>query len=159
MADYSATTSDGTATSIDSASLTQKVTPVAADRVRIEDSAASNAPKWVEVGDLPGGGVVEISPSSIGANQNNYNPTNWDTATVVRLSSDAAYDITGFDDTVTAKLKKIFNVGSFNITLKNQSVSSTAANRMVIPGGDLILAPDDIVEIYNDATTARWRVG
>ena len=39
--------------------ITEKVTPVAADLLVIEDSAAANAKKRVQVGNLPGGGVTE----------------------------------------------------------------------------------------------------
>lgn len=37
--------------------ITEKVTPVAADLILIEDSAASNAKKKVQIGNLPGGGA------------------------------------------------------------------------------------------------------
>jgi hypothetical protein len=51
------------------------------------------------------------------------------------------------------------NVGSFAITLKHQSASSTAANRILVPwGGDAIITADSAAVLTYDATTARWRV-
>jgi hypothetical protein len=40
----------------DSGSTSEKATPVSADRLLINDSADSNNPKWVQAGNLPGGG-------------------------------------------------------------------------------------------------------
>jgi hypothetical protein len=44
----------------------EKVTPVAADLILIEDSAAANAKKKVQVGNLPSGGGGSISPAENG---------------------------------------------------------------------------------------------
>lgn len=44
--------------------LTEKVTPVSADLIIIEDSAAANAKKKVQVGNLPGGGGGETNTAS-----------------------------------------------------------------------------------------------
>ena len=81
---------------------------------------------------------------------------------MVRLDSPAAASITGLVavTSVDRRMKKLYNVGSYNITLKHQDTGSTAANRLIIPGAtDLVLAPDDVVDVSYDLTTARWRVG
>lgn len=100
-----------------------------------------------------------ISPASIGANQNNYAPTGWSTADIVRLAGSGNFDITGFDATATTPRKLLWNVTTANtFTLKHESGSSTAANRLVGPyDEDLKLAPDGAIVIHYDSTTARWR--
>jgi hypothetical protein len=66
--------------------VTEKATPVSADLVLIEDSAASNAKKRVQVGNLPGGsgGAISSARVSLTANEalNNGSatPIPWDQA-------------------------------------------------------------------------------
>lgn len=100
-----------------------------------------------------------ISPTSIGANQNNYAPTSWSTADIVRLTASGDFDITGLDATATTTRKLLWNVDTNNtLTLKDESASSTAANRIQCPyGTDLKIPPDGFLSIHYDATTARWR--
>ena len=106
-----------------------------------------------------GGGTVVVSPSSIGSNQNDYNPTSFDSATILRLTSSASYNITGFNAAPAALQKKIINVGSNNITITNQDVLSIAANRIIIPGGsNITMLGDDSVDLFYDVASSRWRV-
>ena len=99
-----------------------------------------------------------ISPTSIGANQNDYNPTGLSTANTLRLTSSAAYNITGLAGGTAGRLVTIHNIGSFNLTLTNESASSTAANRFVLrSASDLILTPNKAMILQYDAITARWR--
>jgi hypothetical protein len=54
----------------------------------------------------------------------------------------------------------LVNVGSFALTLKHQSTSSSAANRFTTPwAGDCILAASggNAVLVY-DSTSSTWRV-
>jgi hypothetical protein len=96
------------------------------------------------------------SPSQITANQNDYAGA---TADINRLSSDAARDITGFSGGADGKTLVLVNVGSNTITLKHQSTSSTAANRIIVPwAADYILAADGAAVLVYDNTTSRWRV-
>lgn len=99
-----------------------------------------------------------ITPATITSNQNDYAPTDSSTgyplttASVVRLSSDASRDITGFNATgVPGQTFIAINVGSFPIVLRDTSASSTASYRMTIPGGDLTLATDEAVWLWWDS--------
>lgn len=97
------------------------------------------------------------SPSTITADQNNYTLPD---QTIVRLSSDAQRNITGFltDANSPGRMARLVNVGSFNIVLQNQNASSTASNRIITGlSKDLVLAPDQSVDIYYDDVSARWR--
>lgn len=97
-----------------------------------------------------------ISPSTITADQNDYNPTGLATASMLRLSADAARTITGLAGGAAGRLATIHNIGASNIVLKDESASSTAANRFAL-AADLTIAPDQAVVIQYDATSSRWR--
>lgn len=99
----------------------------------------------------------DISPSQITADQNNYAPTGFSTATVLRLNSDATRNITGLAGGSDGRTVFIHNVGSFNIVLKDESASSTAGNRFALTA-DVTLAADATSMLQYDSTSSRWRV-
>jgi hypothetical protein len=100
-----------------------------------------------------------ISPSETSATLNNYAPTGLATANLVRFSDSSAVAISGFNGYPLVPIKYFVNVGSTNVTLKHQSTSSSADNRIDVPGGaDLVLLPDDSVVLYYDDTNGYWRV-
>lgn len=68
----------------------------------------------------------ENTPDQITADQNNYVIGNYD---ALRLSSDAARTITGLNRGVKGRSLRIFNIGSFAITLAHQDANSTAEYR------------------------------
>ncbi len=98
-----------------------------------------------------------ITPTQIAANTNNYAPTSGLAASVWRLSSDAARDITGIDNGSTGRVLVLPNVGSYTITLKDASSSSSAENRFSF-GTDIYIPSGQSVAIYYDADSARWRL-
>jgi len=108
---------------------------------------------------LLGGG--EFSPAQITGNQNNFSTFNTDgeIVSVLRLTSDASRTITGLASGEAGRFLCVINVGSFDIVLANQSGSSTAGNRIITgTGANLTVTSDDIVKLYYDDTTERWRV-
>jgi hypothetical protein len=97
-----------------------------------------------------------VSPTALAASANDYSLPAGD---IVRLSSSAAVSITGLAATASGDTRVLLNVGSFAITLANQSASSVAANRLLVSfGSDFIIAPNASALVIYDATTARWRV-
>lgn len=98
-----------------------------------------------------------ISPPQITSNQNDYAPTAFSTAAVLRINSDAARDITGLAGGVGGSLKVVANIGSFTITLKDESGSSTAANRFAL-AADFLLVSDSTIVLQYDSTSSRWRL-
>jgi hypothetical protein len=98
----------------------------------------------------------DISPTQITSNQNDYNPTSLSGANTLRLTSDAARDITGLQGGADGRILFIHNVGSFTITLKDESVSSSSANRFALYS-DITLQSDTGVIIQYDSTSSRWR--
>jgi hypothetical protein len=106
------------------------------------------------------------SPSGYAANQDNLALTG---SAFQRLSGTAARDITGVappsgGSHVDGRMMRIYNVGSFNLTLKHNSTSSTAANRFYCLGAvDTVIAAGDYAELIYDSTNngsaaAGWRV-
>lgn len=101
-----------------------------------------------------------VSPAQITANQNDYAPTNGTNVAVWRLTSDAARTITGIvAPTSNAGVRRlsILNSGSFALTLSHNSGSSTAGNRFTFPRSrDVILLPNENLDLYYDATLTSW---
>lgn len=98
----------------------------------------------------------DITPTQIAVSTNDYAPTGFSTASAVRLSTDAARNITGLAGGSDGRIIILHNVGSFNTVLTNQDAASSAANRFLF-GGDLTLLPDYSVTLRYDATASRWR--
>lgn len=112
-------------------------------------------------------GTVTLAHSDVGnspatltqftAAQNNLS---LGTGGIVRISSNAAVNITGFAATSGGDARMLSNVGSFAITLKHSDAASTAANRILCVGNaDVVIAAGGSAVVYYDATDSRWRVG
>ena len=98
----------------------------------------------------------ERTPAQFVANQDNYDPGNYD---VLRISSDASRTVSGFSDGRKGRILHLVNVGSNDIVLAHESASSTAANRLLISShADATLLPGQTAMAYYDDTTQRWRV-
>jgi hypothetical protein len=135
--------------------------------------AFSNAPAVTSVVDLGNNlpqfatltltqGVATLStitPPQITADQNNYSPTGWIGAYVVRLSSDAARNITGLGRNGTSLIKIVQNIGTQNIVLVHESASSAANQRLRCPGGaNFTLGAGSGAHMIYDGSSDRWRV-
>jgi hypothetical protein len=100
-----------------------------------------------------------ITPPQLTAAVNDYTPTGWDGADVVRVSSDASRNVTGAGPNTTQKRKTIINVGSNDVVIKHQDAGSLAGNRFLnATGADITLGADDWVHLFYDGVTQRWRV-
>ena len=101
-----------------------------------------------------------LTPPQLTANTNNYNPTDMAIAQILRLSTDAARDLTGIvTDSAVDRWLALFNVGNFNLVLKHNSVNSLAVYRFGCPNGaDLTLNSGDSVWLWYDHRAGNWRV-
>jgi hypothetical protein len=99
--------------------------------------------------------TIETSPTQITSNQNDYAGLA-STTFQLRLTSDAARDITGMTGGVQGRVVFVTNAGTNNITLKNQDAASAAANRFGF-GADVVLVPDASALLRYDGTSSRWR--
>jgi hypothetical protein len=107
-----------------------------------------------------GGGGADgtvLSPTQITAWQNNYNPSSWaNTVGVLRINSNQFHFLSGLTATTDGHTVRIFNTGSYPIGLYNQNTDSTAANRFSFDDHDVIILPQNSVELYYDGTASRW---
>jgi len=120
---------------------------------------ASTAVWTQQNADLSGALIASstISPSSIGANQNDYAPTGFSTAYTLRVTSSADYNITGIAGGAAGRLINLVNIGSNTLTLKDEDTNSTAANRFALPN-DAALEAGASLSLYYDGTSSRWRL-
>lgn len=100
----------------------------------------------------------DISPAQITSNQNDYNPTDLATSSVLRLSTDASRNLTSIAGGSDGRVLLILNIGSNNLVLKDDDgATGTAANRFAL-SGDVTLAGDQGAIIWYDSTSSRWRI-
>jgi hypothetical protein len=100
----------------------------------------------------------DITPTILSANQNNYSPTSLSTSSIVYLTSDASRGITGLATGKDGRVVILFNSGSNDIVLVNNSASSTAANRFTLPeDADVTLTAKKGVVLVYDTPSSRWR--
>lgn len=100
--------------------------------------------------------TTTVTAPQITADQNDYSLKRGDR---IRLSSDAGRTITGLAGGAADRELWLVNVGSFDITLANESASSAANNRIVTStGADIVMAANDVVHAWYDGISGRWRV-
>lgn len=104
-----------------------------------------------------------ISPSQITSDQNNYAPSGWDTASIIRLNADSSLrSITGLGDTTQTDgmIITFRNISANTILLKDaittEGLNSTAGNRFDFNGYDIPLFPKQEIELKYDGTLSRW---
>jgi hypothetical protein len=89
----------------DVATFTEKATPVSADLLLIEDSAASNAKKKVQVGNLPGGGTASDNPVVKARRTTTYNlTTSWVDITLDTTDIENDTSVVQHNDTNTDRI-------------------------------------------------------
>lgn len=99
-----------------------------------------------------------ISPSQITSDQDDYAPTGWADAQIVRLDGDNGIRaITSMAAGYSGEIKQLINVGSYPIYFPGEHPDGTAANR-AITDKDFILFPKRSFQIFYDGTSSRWRI-
>jgi len=110
----------------------------------------------IPAGNLPAKSV--ISPAQITADQDNYAPTGWADADVVRLDFDTGgWAITGFLAWTNGSVKRLLNISANYGYIPAGSANSSAGNR-VAGVCDHIIPPFGCVDIAYDSTTSIVRV-
>ena len=97
-----------------------------------------------------------ISPTALSADTNDWAPTGLSTASVIRASTTASWNLTGLTGGSAGRIIIVHNVGSFDLVLKDEDAGSAAANRFALDA-DLTLRPDMVAMLQYDATSLRWR--
>lgn len=107
---------------------------------------------------VTGSSPAVISPAQITADQDNYSPTDWATATIVRLSFDSSIPaITGFAAKSDGDRVTVFNISGNSGYIPGEHPDSSAANRVISPK-DFIILPYSQFELMYDGTSSRWRI-
>lgn len=105
-----------------------------------------------------GGSPSVITPALITSSQNNYTPSGWANATLVRLSGDNGFRaINGFGAETSGEIKTLVNVGSFCIYLAPEHSNSSAENRINYQE-EVVIWPGSSCQIFYDGDISRWRV-
>ena len=100
------------------------------------------------------GGLAEVqTPAQWVATTNNFALT--DATNILRPSTDSSHNLTGLAGGRAGRRLQLFNVGSFDLVLKNDT-TSTAANRFLL-GADLTIGTNEGVVLWYDSTSSRWR--
>ena len=92
------------------------------------------------------------------ADVNNYNPTGLANTNFLRISAQNNNNITGLQSPNPIKNQGLYmcNVGTSSITLKNESLSSSASNRFLLGSDKNLQSNEGIMLIYDDVSL-RWR--
>ena len=111
---------------------------------------------------VPINSFAVLTPVQITANQNDYAialPYNPGDLIKLRLSTDAARNVTGLYYADDGQLIFIVNVGANNLVLTHQDAASRAENRFICPGAaNITLAATEGVIGWYDEITLRWRL-
>jgi hypothetical protein len=100
----------------------------------------------------------DITPSQITGNTDNYNPTDFSEASILRIQTDASREMTGMARGADGQIIILANVGSFDLVMKHET-TSTAANRFLTPNGaDFTVRPNESAWLFYDDQSLRWRV-
>ena len=104
-----------------------------------------------------------ISPTAFSGNVNDYAPTGFATASVVRLTAgNSGRSITGLAGGAAGRRVTLINVTATSnqkFTLTHADSNSSAANRFACPSAtNFIITNNGSAELWYDGTSSVWRV-
>ncbi len=107
----------------------------------------------------------DITPAALGVGPTqNYNPSGFSTATILRQDMSASGSIGGLVPGASPgsdqRVVVVHNLDTvFTLTLNHEDAGSTAANRLSLPSSaNLVINPLDSVTLWYDTVAARWKV-
>jgi hypothetical protein len=78
---------------------------------------------------------------------------------IINITGSTLTDIQGISASSESKVVVIHNLASVAVTLKHDSGSATAANRLLLPNSqDIEILPDASAELFYCVTDSRWKV-
>lgn len=103
---------------------------------------------------------VTITVNTITDDVNNYEPANWNEASIVRINIDGNHDITGFKALNHGDEKTLMNLShSKKIKIFHNSASSISVNRIYTSKNkNYTLQKNASVKIVYDGISQRWRI-
>lgn len=101
----------------------------------------------------------DITPSALSGTNNDYSPTGLSTAAVIRQDVSSGAILTGIAGGADGRVLVVHNISTSNsLSILNENSSSTAANRLILGGGDITLRAGGTATFIYDATSNRWRI-
>jgi hypothetical protein len=97
-----------------------------------------------------------ITPVALIDHTHDYNPPGASDAFVIRQAADADIDITGFEATAQYRRRIYINLGPGVQTLRVEDSDSLAANR-ILALADIVMRPNEVVDMTYDVASSRWR--
>lgn len=99
-----------------------------------------------------------LAPAQITSNQNDYNPTGLKYANILEIDTDNARYLTGLAGGFPGRRLTIHvsEAAQGPLILRDESTSSTAANRFSLPGRRLFVWPGDTIDLFYSPATSRW---
>ncbi|MES2156029.1 MAG: hypothetical protein V4510_12925 [bacterium] len=104
-------------------------------------------------------GPFKISGSinaSLSADVDDWAPTGYAAASVIRVTPNADWQIKGIQGGVAGKILYIVNLGADRVTLKVNAGTSTAAYR-ISGASDMTMQEGEMMALWYDGTSTRWR--
>jgi hypothetical protein len=136
------------------ATLTNERTFAAGSGVSVTDGGA-NGLFTVDVGKTTFFLDAPIT-ATISSNTNDWTPSGLASANTIRANCTSNCDLTGITGGSAGRILIIENVGSSNLRLRNDTLS-TAIHRFRM-AGDVEMAPNDVCVFQYDSTSSRWRL-
>ena len=104
-------------------------------------------------------GPSVIRPSSLTANQNDWQPDGIEDCLVVEIESTAERTITGIFAEIPLRRRFLWlvNRGNYTIVLASASSSSLSRHRLYFGGGNYPLLSGSMVQLYYDPGSGGWR--
>lgn len=137
-------------------------TAAVADYANVLHKEAYKWAQYLDDGQLSGpfGLVTAISPAAITGSNNDYAPTAFATAAVVRQDLSADATLTGLAGGAGGRVVTIVNLHATNVLTLAHDVTSTAANRFTLPEAKnlRLVGAGSYATLWYDATASRWRV-
>ena len=113
--------------------------------------------QWKELGSAAAPAPSVITPPLISATVNNYAPTGFADANMVRVSGNNGIQmITGFPADTNGEEKTILNIGAYPLYLAPEHTGSAAANRIAYHE-EVMIPPGESCRIVYDGAAGRWR--
>ena len=118
----------------------------------------------VQIGDVLDAKMIEITsvitPPVFSANQNDFQPTDYDNATIWKIGTDDGIprSITGITAIANRVINLIHASGTGSIVLQHENSGSLPANRFILKAATLTLASNGCIQIWYDSADSRWRV-
>jgi hypothetical protein len=103
------------------------------------------------------GGI--LSPPALTGNVNDWNPTNFNIATIIRVDPGGAdRRITGLAAQSSGSLKNICNIGTPNMLVLGNMDAASSANNQLAMTGDTAIAPGLCKPLWYDGASSLWRL-